>query len=86
MGEFPAAEIGVHRSPECLQVKTPLSRDDARRIVAEDVAHYNAVRLHSAIGYVTPKNRLEGHQGEIFAASKRKFSEARARRRGSAPR
>ena len=26
----------------------------------------------SAIGYVTPKDRLEGRQGEIFAAHKRK--------------
>jgi transposase InsO family protein len=35
-------------------VLTPLSLDDARRIVADYVTHYNTVRLHSAIGYVTP--------------------------------
>jgi transposase InsO family protein len=69
---------------ECIRVKTPLSLDDARRIVAEYVAHYDEVRLHSAIGYVTPKDRLEGRQGEIFAARKRKLAEARARRRGKA--
>jgi putative transposase len=69
---------------ECIRVKTPLSLDDARRIVAEYVAHYNEVRLHSAIGYVTPKDRLEDHQGEIFAARKSKLTEARARRRGRA--
>jgi putative transposase len=68
---------------ECIRVKTPLSLDDARRIVAEYVAHYDEVRLHSAIGYVTPKDRLEGRHGEIFAARKRKLAEARARRRGA---
>ena len=34
---------------ECIRVKTPLSLEDARRLVAEFVAHYNTVRLHSAI-------------------------------------
>ena len=67
---------------ECIRVKTPLSLDDARRIVTEYVAHYNEVRLHGAIGYVTPTDRLEGRQGEIFAARKRKLAAARARRRG----
>jgi len=69
---------------ECIRVKTPLSLDDARRIVAEFVTHYNEARLHSAIGYVTPKDRLEGRQGEIFAARQSKLAEARARRRGQA--
>lgn len=67
---------------DCIRVKTPLSLDDARRIVAEYVAHYNEVRLHSAIGYVTPQDWLGGRQEENFAARKRKLWEARARRRG----
>jgi transposase InsO family protein len=66
---------------ECIRVKTPLSLEDARRIVAEYVAHYNESRLHSALGYVTPKDRLEGRQREIFAARKRKLAAARTRRR-----
>ena len=45
---------------ECIRVKVPLSLDDARRIVADYVTHYNTVRLHSAIGYVTPKDKLDG--------------------------
>ena len=45
---------------ECIRVKTPLSLEDARRIVAEFVAHYNEVRLHSAIGYVAPADKLAG--------------------------
>jgi hypothetical protein len=62
-----------------------LSLDDARRIVAEYVTHYNEVRLHSAIGYVTPKDRLEGRQSEILACRKRKLTKARAWRQGHSP-
>jgi hypothetical protein len=29
--------------------------------------HYNAIRLNSAIGYITPKDMLAGHQQEIQA-------------------
>ena len=39
---------------DCIRVSVPLSLDDARRLVADYVEHYNNVRLHSAIGYVTP--------------------------------
>ena len=45
---------------ECIRVKTPLSLDDARRVVADFVGHYNQVRLHSAIGYVAPAAKLAG--------------------------
>ena len=38
---------------------------------------YNTVRLHSAIGYVTPQDRLAGRQAEIHAARDRKLEEAR---------
>jgi putative transposase len=66
---------------ECIRVKTPLSLDDARRIVAEYVVHYNEVRLHGAIGYVTPKDKLEGAAERIWAERKRKLAAASARRR-----
>jgi transposase-like protein len=66
---------------DCIRTKVPLSLDDARRIVAEFVTHYNQVRLHSAIGYVTPKDRLEGREKEIFAERDRKLAEARQRRK-----
>ena len=65
---------------DCIRVLTPLSLDDARRIVAEYVVHYNTVRLHSAIGYVTPQDKLNGRAPEIFAARDRKLAEARERR------
>jgi putative transposase len=66
---------------ECIRVKTPLSLEDARRIVADFVAHYNDVRLHSAIGYVTPADKMAGREPAIFAARDRKLDAARERRR-----
>jgi putative transposase len=68
---------------ECIRVKTPLSLEDARRLVAEFVAHYNTVRLHSAIGYVTPADKLAGRAEEIWTKRKRKLAAAEARRRAA---
>jgi hypothetical protein len=65
---------------ECLRPGTPLSLEDARRIVAHFVARYNEVRLHSAIGYVTPKDKLEGRAEAILAERERKLQAARQRR------
>jgi putative transposase len=66
---------------DCIRVQVPLSPDDARRIVAEYVEHYNHVRLHSAIGYVTPQDRLLGNDAAIHAARDRKLAEAREYRK-----
>jgi transposase InsO family protein len=66
---------------ECIRRDTPLSLEDARRIVALYVEHYNRVRLHSALGYVAPADKLAGHETEIFAARDRKLEETRARRK-----
>jgi putative transposase len=66
---------------DCIRVNVPLSLEDARRIVADYVIHYNTVRLHSAIGYVTPKDKLDGRDKEIFAQRDRKLAEARERRK-----
>ncbi len=46
---------------------TPLCVEDAQRSVTIFVEHYNNVRLHSAIGYVAPKDKLEGLEEAIFA-------------------
>lgn len=66
---------------DCIRPQTPLSLDDARRLVTKYVAHYNEIRLHSAIGYIAPKDMLEGRAKEIFAARDRKLAEARERRK-----
>jgi putative transposase len=57
---------------ESIRVSVPLSLDDARRIVGDYVNYYNTVRLHSAIGYITPKDKLEGRDPAIFAARERR--------------
>ena len=59
------------------------SIDDARRAVVEFVQHYNEVRLHSALGYVTPADKLHGREQEIFRARDRKLDEERARRQAA---
>ena len=66
---------------ECIRPGTPLTLDDARRIVGKFVEYYNTIRLHSAIGYVTPQAKLQGREREIFAERDRKLEEARERRK-----
>src|SRR5207248_11748478 len=43
--------------------------------------HYNNVRLNSAIGYITPKDMLAGHQQEIQAERDRKVDAAKEQRK-----
>jgi putative transposase len=72
-----------HRSlkSECIRPGTPLSLEDARRLVARYVSRYNDSRLHSAIGYVTPADKLAGRDSAILADRDRKLEAARERRR-----
>jgi len=65
---------------ECIRPSCPGSPEDARKRLAAFVEHYNTVRLHSAIGYVTPADRLAGLQTTIHAARDRKLEAARQRR------
>lgn len=66
---------------ECIRPKCPLSFEDAKRLVEDFVVHYNTKRLHSAIGYITPKDKLKGNEKHIFAERDRKLHEAREKRR-----
>lgn len=59
----------------------PASLAEARQVVAEFVEHYNTVRLHSAIGYVTPHAKLNGQEKEIWERRDRKLEAARELRR-----
>jgi integrase-like protein len=65
---------------ECIRPNSPVSLSDARCLVATYVEHYNTVRLHSAIGYVTPQAKLEGREGAIFAERQCRLAQARAAR------
>jgi len=66
---------------EAIRVTPPASLDEARAVVARFVEHYNGVRLHSAIGYITPNDMLAGRRDEIHAARDRKLEAAREARR-----
>jgi transposase InsO family protein len=66
---------------QAIRPKTPLSLDQAREVVATFVDHYNQARLHSAIGYVAPKDRLENRHKEIYAARDRTLAAARENRK-----
>jgi transposase InsO family protein len=65
---------------ESIRPRCPLSLEEARQIVADYVEHYNTRRLHSALGYVTPADKMAGREPEIFAARDRKLEAARQQR------
>jgi transposase-like protein len=62
---------------ECIRPLTPLTLEEARRLIQSYVEHYNTLRLHSALGYVTPQDMLLGQQAAIHAQRDRKLDEAR---------
>jgi len=64
----------------CIRPGAPLDVSDARRMVAGFKEIYNTQRLHSAIGYVTPLDKLEGRAEAILAERERKLQAARERR------
>jgi putative transposase len=68
---------------DCIRVKTPLSLADAVRMVTEFVEHYNNRRLHSAVGYITPKNKLEGRTEAILQQRDAKLAVAREARKAT---
>jgi putative transposase len=66
---------------ECIRPGVPLSLDDARRIAGEYIEYYNTVRLHSAIGYVAPADKLKGRDEIIFKERDKKLEDARELRK-----
>jgi len=71
----------------CIRANTPLSLDDCQRLVTDFVDRYNNRRLHSAIGYITPADKLHGRAESIQAERDAKLATARevrkARRKAS---
>ena len=65
---------------EGIRPQTPLTIDDARTATREYIQHYNDERLHSGIGYITPKARLEKRHKQIHAERDRKLEAARKHR------
>ncbi len=68
---------------ECIKKKCPLTLEDAKRIITQYIAYYNNERLHSAIGYVSPEDRLTGKDQEIHKERERKLEERRADRKAT---
>lgn len=65
---------------ECVRIKAFRDLEHAAKVIAAYVDHYNLVRLHSAIGYVTPMDMLMGKRDAIIASRKAKLAKARAMR------
>lgn len=66
---------------ECIRPGVLLNLEDARRVVKTYVEHYNTVRLNSAIGYITPADKLNGKELQIFKERDQKLEAARQRRK-----
>ena len=59
---------------------SPLSIEGARRITEKYIEYYNNERLHSAIGFIAPKDKLEGRDQIIIKQRKEKLKAARIKR------
>ena len=66
---------------ECIRPKVPLSLDEARRLVTDYIRHYNDERLHSSLGYIAPRAKLEGREKQIFKERDSKLEAARDARK-----
>lgn len=66
---------------ECIRPKVALSLEDARHQIDSYIQHYNNERLHSAIGYIAPKDKLEGRDAQIFNERDQKLDAAREARK-----
>jgi hypothetical protein len=60
-------------------IKCPASAGNGESV--HPLEHYNNVRLNSAIGYISPKDMLAGHQQEIQVERDRKLEAARQERK-----
>ncbi len=65
---------------DCIRPHVPLSLEEGKELVERFVDEYNHERLHSAVGYITPADRLANRHAMIFASRDAKLEKARARR------
>jgi transposase InsO family protein len=66
---------------ECIRPKVALSLEEAREQVRAYVDYYNNERLNSGIGYIAPRDKLEGREQQIFKERDRKLEAARENRK-----
>jgi putative transposase len=65
---------------QCIRPQNISTLDEARSRTEAFVHEYNHRRLHAAIGYVTPNDKLAGNELEIFKSRDEKLAKARAAR------
>jgi hypothetical protein len=88
--EFIHATVSRSGLDRCLRRPGPLSTPpwlskgdnypDTGGLVGEHVSDYNTECLHSAIGYITPKDKLEGRAQAIFETRREKLALAQVLR------
>ncbi len=59
----------------------PSNYDEADQLIGDFVVHYNTVRLHSAIDYITPADKLAGRADDLLRVRDERLEQARQRRR-----
>ncbi|TAE93245.1 MAG: transposase [Verrucomicrobia bacterium] len=64
---------------QAIRPLTPLDLAEAKRIVGDFIEYYNTASLHSAIGFIAPKDRLEGRQTTSINSAIKKLEDARER-------
>lgn len=62
---------------DCIRRYSFLSVEDARKQISEYIQYYNHKRLHSAIFYVTPFDKLTGKDKQIIKTREEKLAKAR---------
>ena len=82
---YPQSNGKIERWHKTLKVSSirpsaPRTKQEAEQLVEQFVNHYNNVRLHSAVGYVTPEDKLAGREVQIWAERDRKLEAARQAR------
>ena len=65
---------------ECLQKRSFINLEDARKQIDQFVKYYNTKRLHSSLYYLTPEDFLFGRVEEKLKQRERKLNEAKLNR------
>ena len=79
---YPQSNGKIEAFHKTLKVTTirpasPSTYEETLRVVTAFIDYYNENRLHSAIGYVAPKDKLEGRAAIILSERDRKLEAAR---------
>lgn len=65
---------------ECIIRNIFLTQEEAREVIGKYIEYYNNMRLHSGIGYITPKDMLEGRRDDIWKERDMKLDKGRKKR------